>query len=154
MTFSLFKVEDNRSTKFGKLALCWAYRYETHNQAKYCTDIVQKYHQLNMSEGFTSSVKRSQLRADEVLNCCCTKKFLLQTPEQFFLSRISAMIELSLPFTLGPRPPMEINSPYAAGASVPANAIGTPPFNKIITYWGKTSRVTSTYFHKSKFTLS
>lgn len=48
--------------------------------------------------------------------------------------RISAIVELSFPLTLGPSPPIEISSPYAAGSSVPANATGTPPFSKIITY--------------------
>lgn len=47
---------------------------------------------------------------------------------------ISAMVELSLALTVGPRPPMEINSPYAAGSSVPPNEIGTPPFTSTITY--------------------
>ena len=50
------------------------------------------------------------------------------------------MAKLSLPLTLGPRPPIEITSPYAAGSSVPANAMGTPPFRTIITYCQRNKR--------------
>jgi len=48
--------------------------------------------------------------------------------------RISDIVSLSFPFTPGPNPPIDINSPYAAGSSVPANAMGTPLLSSIITY--------------------